>query len=87
MDSQMRVRPLPSPVLSKESEEETMNTYVELLCKAKGIPLRDYFRTAYIWRFNRDATLTAFQEDVDYYKEVDKLPEYVREYAKEHGYH
>jgi hypothetical protein len=64
-----------------------MNTYVELTCIARQISLRDYFRAAYIWRFNRDATLTAFQEDVEYYKEFGNLPQYVREYAKEHGYH
>jgi hypothetical protein len=63
-----------------------VNTYVELYCSARGMPLRDLFRTAYIWRFNRDTFLTVFQEDVDYYHEVNILPVYVREYMKEHGY-
>lgn len=66
--------------------EDEMNTYVELTCKAMGINLRDYFRSAYIWRFNRDVGLLPFQDDVEYYKEFGVLPAYVREYVVAHGY-
>lgn len=58
-----------------------MLALVQVTCLTKGIAYKDYFRSAYMWRFGKDISQTSLAEDVDIFERQQLIPPYVVDYV------
>lgn len=61
-------------------KEESVYALVELLCQTKKITHREIFRTAYVWKFNKDIPYECLEQDVEDFKRTYNTPPYVTSY-------
>ena len=58
-----------------------MKIMVQSYCDANGINLANYFRIAYVWKFDRILSIELFEPLVQTFYEKDIVPPFVVEYV------
>ena len=60
---------------------EMMYLLITEHCSRSGISVAEYFRTAYVWKFDKIVSISSIQSDVNLFYDEDIVPGYVQDYV------
>lgn len=75
-----RTAPSPSMPCSSERRKSVL-ALIQVTCQNRNITARTFFRSAYLWRFNKDMPPNSLDDDVREYETHYAVPKYVIDYV------